>query len=225
MSNFQNENIFKRISSPQEIGTLISSFLPAKVELVCKIGKDTVFKTALYYADNSYMKGKLQSDIIANHTQGEVIGTFALNADKFYFVSKFQIKKSEQAVVIETPRVFFQLQRRQHYRLKIPDSYNANVILKIANQDMKDISGHISDLSVGGCRCLFDIQNLIFKLDDDLTGTIQVQGREPIAFKGAIKYIQGNTVGIEFTPFTPALESRVFALTMDLHKEFFSLLK
>lgn len=222
MSKESQEQIFKSLSLPEEIRSLINSMIQFQIEILCKLPQETLLKIQIVRLEKNEFICRPLGQAPVKATAQETICSFSLGGEKHYFVTELKVKSGTEISLI-VPAKFFVLQRRQNYRLKIPESYQASIQMKLGPQQM--IRGRLIDLSVGGCRASFDLEDLQFKLDQETTGTLIIKGREPIDFSGVIRYIQGHTIGTEFVPFTPALESRVFALTMDLHKEFFSRLK
>lgn len=222
MSKDSHDQIFKSLSLPGEIKSLIQSLILHQTEILCKLPEEKLIKVQVVRQEKNDLLVRPQGLEFSFQNNSEVICSLTLAGEKHYFVSQLN-KKNGAELLIRIPDKFFVLQRRQNYRLKIPESYQALIFIKLSPHGQ--IQGHLHDLSVGGCRASFDLSEISFQLEQEVQGKLQIKGRDPIEFQGLIRHIQGSTIGFEFIPFTPALESRVFALTMDLHKEFFSHLK
>lgn len=222
MSSDPQEQIFKSISIPEEIRVLVQAMLAQQVEILCKLPQERIVKVQVSRLEKNELVCRVLSES-AKILKADVICSFSISGEKHFFTATLQPKTSTEVLII-LPTKFFVLQRRQNYRLRLPESYQA-VIQVLKPGGIKPLAGRLIDLSVGGCRASFDLEDLVFSLDQDVRGQIQVKGRDPIDFTGVIRHLQEQTVGVEFVPFSPALESRVFALTMDLHKELFSRLK
>lgn len=225
MAGTESEVFFKGISDAKERTQIFDSLLATKAEILCKLPPEQIVKLTLKILGkgNLFCHGSFDASKVPSPC--EVICNFSLAGEKYFFTSQAVVRSRDQEIEISTPNKIYLLQRRQNYRLKIPDSYDASIEIESVNQSSAKKIGKLYDLSVGGCKAGFDIQDLTFKMDDEISGKLHIKNRDSIAFKGAIRHLQGNTAGIEFTPFTPALESRLFSLTMDLHKEFFSSLR
>jgi hypothetical protein len=223
----EEKDIFSKISNPGERAKLFNDLASSHVELVCK-GKDDQLHRVRAQSFNS-VSGHLECKTIDGRVpfadKEEVIGHFFLGSEKYYFQSITDVVLNKLHFVI-TEKVFH-LQRRQNYRVIIPESYKATFDILRVNGQSQVLQGRLADLSGGGCRLVCNSSSSI-KMDDQVVGTLRIAKRDPIDISGVIKHLKPDTntknsqiVGIEFTQLTPIIENRLVALTMDLYKEIF----
>ena len=156
-----------------------------------------------------------------------VIASFNLGGDKYFFQAVAELEGSE--IVFATVFELFHLQRRQNYRVKIPDSYKSHFDVTTINGQKAKLTGILYDISSGGCRAGFKQDSSLIKIDDVLTASVCIGRREPIEVVAHVRHAKPDTqnkeiqvFGLEFKPLSPALENRMFGITMDLHRELFS---
>jgi c-di-GMP-binding flagellar brake protein YcgR len=160
-----------------------------------------------------------------------MICNFFIGGERYFFSSTVRIEKDQIALRIDQD--LFHLQRRQNYRIKIPDAYTATLLISQLNKAGSKLTGQISDLSSGGCRVVMTASTPVLEIGDIISGHIVIGKREPLEIEGTIRHHKleattkssKQTFGVEFRQLDHFLEGKLFAITMDLHREFFSRLK
>lgn len=221
------KDIFTRISSFDERMKLFEDLARAKGELLCKGKEDHMIKLRameLNYAEG-YLECTNQGSMTLTDAE-ELLCHFFLGSEKYYFQATISLVKGQVQLILSEN--VFHLQRRQNYRVHIPEKYAAHFnILKINGNEEKLI-GKLADLSSGGCRVIYTMNAPLMKIGDEVIGQLTIKNQSPIELVGTVRHIKadiGNKIiqnfGIEFKDIAPTMENRLFAITMDLYKELF----
>ena len=197
-----------------------------KVELRCKATseEDLVYLRVLRWDGAIKLSTKLArpSEAIFGLPLSVVV-VFTLGADRFYLTTWLE-DETLGVYSLDLSVDLFQLQRRQAYRIRVPESYYSEFHIQMIDGTLTNIKGKLLDFSAGGCRAQ------VPGAQADLVGQLQglmVVGKKPILpFKAVIRHqvaAHGQiTLGLEFIEMTPIVESKLFALTLELHREFFA---
>lgn len=222
-----DKDIFNLISSAEEKLKLWSDLAQAKGELLCKGKEDVVCKLRVqfYSAITQCLECTFESPEKLSADE-EYLGHFFLGGEKYYFQAIGKIHQGK--LLVPVPEELYHLQRRQNYRVHIPDAYNAYYNIILVNKATQKIIGHLRDLSSQGCRVVCHMDLPLIKISDEVTGLLIVGTAAPLEIQGRVRHIkidEGNqtiqTFGIEFTSLSPILENKIFVMTMEIHKEFF----
>lgn len=168
------------------------------------------------------------NSLIPSERRQEVTVSITLSMDR-YFMTGHLSKNPNGTYRLEIAPQVFKLQRRQHFRLRIPMSYDAYFALTSLNGESSLLKARIEDLSEGGCRLYLPHGRPELKSDDLIKGHFQMGNRASIPVTGVVRHIKYNSrptesqlIGVQFQEMTPALENRLFSLVMELHREFFA---
>lgn len=222
-----DKDIFTLIGRDEEKIRLWQDLAQAKGELLCKGQEDAICKLRVtaYNSKSQSLECVFESSTTLK-PQEEYLGHFFLGGEKYYFQTKAQFHQDRVAVPL--PKELYHLQRRQNYRVRIPDSYHAFYNIILVNGVAQKITGQLADLSSQGCRVVYRMDNPLMKIGDQVTGHLIIAKRPPIEIQGIVRHIkvdEGNkviqTFGIEFTPLPPIVENKLFAITMEIHKDVF----
>jgi len=222
----QNQEIFKKITSPEERAKTVDEMINKKVEIFCKGMKDEVFKLV---ADR--MGGHQQLVCIlppTETTQPEIpsslVCQFALSGEKYFFKSELDYRLNRY--LLDLQGELYQLQRRQSYRIRVPLSTRSGVDIIHNKKTYKAVP---VDVSTGGCRLQFAVDKLEWKADDKVELYLKIGDREPLQLSGSVRHVRAETtprvsifVGIQFMNISPTTEKALFSITMELYREFFS---
>lgn len=145
--------------------------------------------------------------------------------EKFFLLAEAHLRQDRFLTLKIDPEIY-KLQRRQHFRLRIPDSYKAVFQLLDLNGKPHQLKAKIQDLSEGGCLLFLPHNRPELKAGDRIEGEFQMGSREALRVKGEVRHIkvepsseESQIVGLQFSDLTPAFENRLFSLVMDLHRE------
>ncbi|MFV3407164.1 flagellar brake protein [Bdellovibrio bacteriovorus] len=222
-----DQSTFKLIARADERAKLWDDMAKARGELLCKGTDDSICKlrVVLFNSKHQALECTFESPTQMKD-QEEYLGHFFLGGEKYYFQSKAQVINGK--VLIPVPQELYHLQRRQNYRVRIPDGYQAFYNIILVNDKPQKITGQLADLSSQGCRVVYRLDAPLMKTGDKVTGHLLIGKRSPIEVQGEVRHIKvddGNkviqTFGIEFTPLPTILENKLFAITLEIHKEVF----
>jgi hypothetical protein len=219
---------FTKISKSEDREKLIKDMVAAGVEILCKGQPDTIYRLKAAKFSNNKLYCSLSPNSAKLAVTHEVlIASFMLGGDKYFFQSVAQYEGIEIFFIAEFD--LFHLQRRQNYRVKIPESYKAIMNVTDVNDQTIKLTANLYDISSGGCRMVYQNDKVILKMDDVLKTRVTIGSKDPLEITAMVRHIaldplnkKASVLGLEFKPLSPALESRLFAITMDLHRELFS---
>jgi hypothetical protein len=222
------QEAFKKISKKEEREKLLHDLAVAHGEILCKGQSDFILKLRTFKLE----KDRLRCQILPESgrlqvTQENLIASFNLGGDKYFFQAVGHLEGGE--IVFNAAFELFHLQRRQNYRVKIPESYKAHLDIVSINGQQAKMVGTLYDVSSGGCRAAYKKNSSLIKIDDVLEALIYIGRREPLQVTALVRHAKPDPqdkdtqiFGLEFKPLSPALENRMFGITMDLHRELFS---
>lgn len=222
-----DNGIFKLITSIEEKSKLWSDLAQAKGEILCKGAEDVLCKLRVqfYNAKTQCLECLFETPDTLSANE-EYLGYFFLGGEKYYFQSIGKIHLDK--VIVPIPKDLYHLQRRQNYRVHIPDTYNAFYNIVQINNNPQKITGRLRDLSSQGCRVMYHMDSPLIKMNDKVTGHLIIGKRPPLEIQGVVRHIKVDeanqvtqTFGIEFTPLSAIVENKVFMMTMEIHKEVF----
>ena len=156
----------------------------------------------------------------------EFLGHFFLGGEKYYFQANAKVSKDQYSIPL--PEELYHLQRRQNYRVKVPEGYGAFYDIFSVNGKEQNMKGQVIDISSQGCRIIYKTKTPVMQLGDKVIGHLRIKDATPLELKGEVRHFKldegphpAQTFGIEFTPINPIMENKLFAITLEIHKEFF----
>lgn len=222
-----DQDIFTLIKDEHDKTKLWVDLGQAKGEILCKGKDDALCKVQINFfnAATASLEGVFEGPVQMKNGE-EYLGYFFIGGEKYYFQARARV--AAKIIIINIPEELYHLQRRQNYRVRLPAIYPALYNIVQINSMPHQISGRLADMSSQGCRVIYRLDTPILKINDKVVGELVINNRAPIEVRGIVRHIrvhEGNkvsqTFGIEFTPLSPILESKLFAVTMELHKELF----
>ncbi|MDG0816914.1 flagellar brake protein [Bdellovibrio svalbardensis] len=222
-----DKEIFSLISKVEEKTKLFQDLANARGEILCKGQDENLVKLRVQtYTEKTQFLDCISESQASLKNDEEFLGYFFLGGEKYYFEGKIIAYQNRYSV--QLPTELYHLQRRQNYRVKVPDGYTSSFNIITVNGKASNIIGQLADISSQGCRVIYRMDNPLMKVGDQVVGHLIVGKRAPFELQGIVRHIkvdEGNkviqTFGIEFTPLSPILENKLFAITMELHKEIF----
>jgi hypothetical protein len=224
-----DSEIFTKVSDPER-QRLFKDLATNRTQIVCKGESDQIYH---FVADRTTPKNELLCTIPfgipAPLKDNDLVCNFFIGGERYFFRTLATVEKD--LVHLKTDTELFHLQRRQNYRIKIPENYLSKFSISAANGFPVKVSGTLYDLSSGGCRVTVNAALPVLGTGQEITGQVVIGNREPIDFEGTIRHykMEGSTpqttkqiFGVEFKPLSTFLEGKLFAVTLDLHREFFS---
>jgi hypothetical protein len=227
-STIPSANVYNRISEPSEKQNLLVELCRSKGDLVAKLPEPNSYVFTLKASEHRGLDlvCPLQASLPKEFSNaGRLFMSFLLGGEKYFFHGRYDVRKND--ILINTDEVFFHLQRRDDYRLRIPESFQALFEISAINGQMKKVSIPIADLSAGGCLLNTDPQRIHLKIGDKVSGHIFLPDREPIEMNGQIRHTRENQnkrndlTGVQFANLSEIQKNRIASLVMDLYREFF----
>lgn len=200
-----DQDIFKLIKSEEERLKLFRDLAQAAGEVLCKGKAENLCKLRVesYNVKSNTLQCSLENGSTALENQESFLGYFFLGGEKYYFEGTITVSAGKYHLPL--PQEVFHLQRRQNYRVRIPDGFQAFFNIKAVNNQAQPITGTLGDLSSQGCKVIYKLDAPLMKVGDSVVGQLVIGKNTPIEIAGTIKHLKiddGNktiqTFGIEF---------------------------
>ena len=225
----QSQDIFTKVND-QEKQRLFKELATSRTKLICKGVGDQIYH---FIAERNHPNNTVICSIPFGIPQpdkdNDLICNFFLGGERYFFRS-LAITKNDQ-VELSYEGELFHLQRRQNYRIKIPENYSAICLITEHKSIPVKLSAHIYDISSGGIRVELIANEPVLISGDSVTAHIFIGKREALQVEGIVRHHKlekfatkpsKQIFGVEFTEMGSFIEGKLFAITMDLHREFFS---
>ncbi len=219
-------SIFSK-TEPDERLPLLKNLALQKTILHCKsVGSDDLYTLKTLKVDlDRYLICDKQAENIPFTGTEKVIISFSINSDKYFTQSTITPSSVGSTWTLDGQNDIFKLQRRQHYRVTIPPAYKSKAVFRDPKNDSKICTGVISDISSGGCMVLLEKPSL-FKINETPFIDIYIGRRDAITLTAEIRSVrkvnspsEQQALGIMFKSVSSLTESKIFAITMELHRE------
>lgn len=222
------KDIFTKISDLDDRVRLARDMVRLKGELICKSqsSEDT------FRLEASRIEGTAR--VVCVHKSGTsmpspvpvaVIVSFSVGSDRYFLMTSLS-NIGGGYFEVDFSKDIFHLQRRQSYRIRFPDNHKSTYEIGRLNSQPRTMTGGIWDISTGGVRLLFPHDRPLLTVDDVVEGVLNLGQRQPLSFKGQVRHVKferddilRQIVGVEFLEMTTVMENRLFAITMELHRE------
>lgn len=197
-----------------------------KVPILCKNNANDFFQIQpLKWEKEKYLLCEAPPGAENIRYEGNLICSFNIEAEKYFFQSLVNISEDGRWWRIDGMVDTFKLQRRQAYRIRIPDGYKTKCILRLPHETKNFSEGVILDISSGGCKLQIPGHSAL-KNGQVMNLQLLFSRREPLELIGEIRHVQKVTepkphenLGVMFRSVNSMLESQLFAITMELHRE------
>ncbi len=228
----KTEEIFRKIQKSEERILLIDDLIKARAVIMCKGDSDNVIKLVPeeLVGSNQISCSLQDSSEKPTHDKEKIICNVYIGAEKYFFQTELFLEGSKWRISIPTD--VYHLQRRQDFRIKIPANYHGFLSIQSIDGEKFVSKSPLKDISMGGCGILITpgktktLNTNLIQVHREILGILEVVRRPSIEIKGEIRYvrfdIESYTCGIEFKERGHELDRGLFALTMDLHREFFT---
>jgi len=221
-----DKDIFTRVRA-EDTSALFVELAKSKIHILCKGTGESIInlKALTYETGKKIIECRTESGRDLG-VEEDILGNFQIGSEKYYFTGHL-VSNSGVTYVRVTGDVFH-LQRRQTYRVHIPDGYKYYFNILKVNGRPEAIPGQLNDLSGGGCRVIYRLDTPLMKVGDQVTGQLQIGNRPTLEIDGEVRHIKIDatnkviqTFGIEFRHMNTVVENKIFAITMELYKEIF----
>lgn len=215
-----DQDIFTLVSHLSEKTQIFEGLCKHQTEIVIKGDSDQLHRVKVLIHDlkKNHLKCKIEtSEKIKND---EIyLGHFFLNDSKYYF--KTTAKFDGNMLIIPAETELYHLQRRQAFRVRIPELYHTSFNILELDGKAVNISAILRDFSSQGTRLLLPQPIALNNLGKKIYGQLSIRGKPNIELRGMIRHVQERPplVGVEFTPLSSQLESKLFSITLEIHKQ------
>jgi len=219
------ENVFKKLSDEERESVLLKG-LKEKAFFVFKLPARIIKTKLLSLNRASYIMCSRPSSIHTLRTRQEVIVIMVLDGERYFFKSVAFI--AEGALVFKRKVDFYHLIRRRDKRLKIPQAYPANLMIKRMNNGLAFLRSLMFDFSESGCRVGLNTELPKMEVGDELVGNLRMGDRRAVEVTGTVKHVTRSksgailqTLGLEFKFPEDQSPTQVKNLFLDLQRELF----
>lgn len=163
----------------------------------------------------------LNSSALTN-AMGEGVASFQVGDEKYYAALQFESQENQVFLSLDEP--LFHLQRREDFRLKIPESLKLSLKLTTASGETSTANS-LLDLSSGGLKAETDLN---LQIEDKAQMLLSIEGFKPINASVRVKFQKPALqrkgffqVGLQFDQISDKEKNAIFSVVMDLYKELF----
>ncbi len=221
----KSEDIFIEIKDPNEKVKILEDLVRHQPDLKIKglAPMATVFSVTPESLDGNSLRCKVAQKAFLNTKETDLILQFNLHEHKYISQAKFVLSGTTLTVNISSS--LYRVQRREDFRLRLPRSFQGNLLMEIAGKPLK---ATLIDISAGGCRVeVIPPANL--NIADSIKATLRISQRDDLPVHVEIRYIGEDsdksplrTLGLQFVNQNEIFKNRMAALVMDLYREFFT---
>lgn len=228
----QKQTFFSKVSTRKERERAFVLMTDTKANIECQLKNKSILNLTANHLVDSYMV--VLADTLDVPLQEEVIVTFNIGQEKYFMKTTFTDHDLANHYCMSLDTSLFKLQRRDSFRVSIPQGYSAKIHVHQIDNRKVDKKFCLFDLSGGGLS--FEIPANVpteAKKGEILTAEIEIGGRFKKEFSALIRHCiavgsQGSglkKIGIEFTNMSPNDQSEIIKVVMDIHRDLFSKFK
>ncbi len=159
--------------------------------------------------------------------KGEMVVLFYIGGEKFFLQTKFFSHYDD--IFLDITSDIFILQRREDFRIKIPESYNAKLIVQQINENLCNIEWILLDLSGGGAKVKIDSNKTRLKHSDRIKAFLYLKNQEKmyISAKVVHQHLHSTTkdfenIGLQFVELNNQTKDKIISFVMDLYRQLFA---
>lgn len=223
----EGQDFFKKVFPDTQRDKILQDFVHSGHELYTKIvdNKFLILQPYLLKKDSIICRA-LNENILGSSKKwpASPVHNFILNGDRYYFQGTLTFTNNQYEVAL--PQELYQLQRRQSYRVRIPEHLVAAVETRSIDGRPVVAKGPLLDLSLGGCSFELPLQE---KLANDTEVIFDIYLNKTLFFPATARVRRSQYsetprglrvfAGVEFSNLTPAMEQKIFNLTLDIHRD------
>ena len=221
-----DENL-KVIDSDEKKNSIWEELANTKGEIICKGKDDNVCYLEFRHFDFREQIIEYEfKDSNKLESFEEFLGSFVVAGEKYYFYGNALLERDR--IILHIPDNIYHLQRRQNYRVRIPSMMKGYFNIISNNEKSLFTIGSLVDLSGQGCRISTDTRFVTLQQDDKVIGLLIIDKKSPIELTGIVRHthvkdekVRQQITGIEFVEVPALIESKLFAILMEIHKQFY----
>lgn len=221
----KSQNIYNQITNSSEIQSIFENLVRSSGLMLMKLeaSNEDIF---LMRAIRCQLKNGLQ--VYGELSRGKVVLTTSPNFVLFHFrvedkkiIGSGEIRQMDSLYHIKVSLPIFSVQRREHFRLRLPSDYFATC--RILNVESK-MEFRITDISAGGVLIENDKLPMNLLLDQQVEVELLLPGKEPIlllAFIRRVPNLKSPKLGLKFAFPDKSSQREMVGLVMQLYRRFF----
>lgn len=221
----ESNEIFAKMSDQQR-KVMLENLAKLKGFIYCKTGKDVMIRLRVRRFEKTQLLVCEKMESFASPGDERLTMSFSIDNEKYFFQAKLAATEDENFWEINGNTDLYKLQRRDSFRIRIPGAIKATAILKNTDTKLVFATGNVVDLSGGGCK--IHLPGIFPVIPGQIIQCEMTIGRRhPLNVVGEIRHIKKvsdpkptQTLGVMFRDTTALIESKIFTITMELHREF-----
>jgi c-di-GMP-binding flagellar brake protein YcgR len=228
----QKQTFFSKVSTRKERERAFVLMTDTKTDLECQLkDKSILILTANKLQDSNMV---VLTDTVHVPLNEDVIITFNIGQEKYFMKTIITGHDFANHFCINLDAPLFKLQRRDSFRVNIPQGYLAKInVTQIDNQKISK-KFPLFDLSGGGISFEIPPENNMDVVKDQLLyGEMEIGGKFKKPFTAVVRHCirvgsQGSglkKVGAEFMNMSPNEQQEIIKIVMDIHRDLFSKFK
>lgn len=159
-------------------------------------------------------------------TKRKVTMNFVINSEVYFMVT--DLTADAKQVYFGLSSDVMLLARRKNSRLKMPEDFDASIIIKRVAGETTIIRASIKDLSSEGCRAAIAGATPVLTQGEVVEGTLRFPEKKPVDIQALIKYQKSHprsrekqVFGLQFIGLSDFTATKLQALNLDLQREIF----
>lgn len=219
------ETIFKKLSV-DEREVVLQKALKEKAHCVFKMPSRIIKSRLISLKKPNHLTCTCPANLHTLRTRHEVIVVLVFEGERYFFKSLVYV--ADGVMMFRRKIDFYHLIRRRDKRLKMPQAYSANLMIKRWNDGLAFLRSIIFDFSESGCRVGLNTEVPKIEVGDELVGNLRMGERRAVEVTGTVKHASRSktgairqTLGVKFQFPQKQSTTAVKNLFLDLQRELF----
>lgn len=219
------ENVFKKLSV-DEREVVLQKALKEKAFCVFKMPSRVIKSRLVSLKKPNYLTCSCPPNLHTLRTRQEVVVVMVFEGERYFFKSVAYV--ADGLMMFRRKVDFYHLIRRRNKRLKMPQAYPANLMIKRWNNGLAFLRSLIFDFSESGCQVGLNTDVPKIEPGDELVGNLRMGDRRAVEVTGVVKHVSRSksgairqTLGLNFQFPQNQSPTQVKNLFLDLQRELF----
>lgn len=228
-----NQSFFSKVSTRRERERAFLLLTESKSNIDCQLPNKKSFNLLPDHIKDSNLI--VYNEKLEIESETPVILTFNIGAEKYFAKTTMRIHDFQSHFIVNLDIDLFKLQRRNSFRVSIPQGYNAKTtITQVDDKKFTNKKFPLYDISGGGFS--FEIRpdkDFDIGRGQTIQGILDIGGKFNKPFKATVRYSgkvgsEGSglrKIGLEFIDLYPKEKEEIVKVVMDIHRDMFSKFK
>ncbi len=229
----KGQSFFSKVSTRRERERAFVLLVESKSNIDCQTTDKKIFSLKSDHIKDSELV--VFCEQLRIQTEIPVILTFNIGQEKYFAKTTIKPHDLQSHFRVNLEADLFKLQRRNSFRVAIPQGYNAKTsIIQVDDKSFKNRKFPLFDISGGGFS--FEIQpdkDFDISQNQIVLGVLEIGGKFTKNFKAVVRHAgkvgsQGSglrKIGLEFQEMKPKDQEDIVKVVMDIHRDMFSKFK